>query len=141
MRCRGHSPIHPLCVHTGQAFRIMLLGEHRCGQHVRSCCLPRRPVGLGISQRPVGPGSIRIDVCDGGFQCSVLGWRRVARYAIPTMTIDMPTVNGNVIARVRRTASGATPAIVTFSTDWITTSKNTVSQTRATVMAVFRTTG
>ena len=30
---------------------------------------------------------------------------------------------------------------VTFSTDWITTSRNTVSHTRATVTAVFRTTG
>ena len=38
----GHSPIHPLCVHTGQAFRIMLSGEHlrlEPAHRVGACCL------------------------------------------------------------------------------------------------------
>ena len=42
MRCMGHSPVHPLCVHTGQAFRIMLSGEHlrlEPAHRVGACCL------------------------------------------------------------------------------------------------------
>ena len=42
MRCVGHSPIHPLSVHTGQPFQVVPLSKHlrlEPAHGIGACCL------------------------------------------------------------------------------------------------------
>ena len=89
-----------------------------------SCVSLRVNIWELYTELPTYRGRIRCSVIAEEFTyagrsepCLVLGLLRAIKNATPMTTADMPAVNGKVIARVSRTASGLMPAIGTFSTD------------------------